>query len=321
MLIYKGIIIKEGIDYMTIRHLKIFIAVAETGKMSTAAAKYYISQPTVSQAIRELEEHYGVLLFERVAKKLYITEAGKSLLTYARMVVNQFDELEDNMLKGFSEKLRIGASKTVGSCIIPELINQYEKIKPEVETFVYVNNTKCIEEKLLKSELDIGIVEGQVKSDDLVVIPVIKDYLVIVCSTKHKLAGCNSIAVKDLEKENFIMREEGSGTRELFENYISRCGVKLNIRWEVTCSDMIKKAVITNNCLTAISARLIEEEAKQNLLYVIKSSNQALNRSFSLVYYKNKFVNDNMKSLMHLLDQYKDTGILGGISTGTLLNI
>lgn len=93
---------------MTIRHLKIFIAVAETGKMSTAAAQYYISQPTVSQAIKELEEHYGVLLFERISKKLYITEAGKNLFTYARMVVSQFDELEDNMLKGFSEKLRIG---------------------------------------------------------------------------------------------------------------------------------------------------------------------------------------------------------------------
>lgn len=311
---------KKGIINMTIRHLKIFIAVAETGTMSAAAARYYISQPTVSQAIRELEEHYGVLLFERIAKKLYITEAGKNLLTYARMVVNQFDELEDNMLKGFSEKLRIGASKTVGSCIIPELINQYNKIKPEVETHVYVNNTKCIEEKLLKSELDIAIVEGQVKSPDLIVIPVINDYLVIVCSTKHRLNGCRSISVRDLEKENFVMREEGSGTRELFENYISECGIKLHVTWEVTCSDMMKKAVISNNCLTAISARLVEEEAKKGLLYVIKSSNHALDRSFSLVYYKNKFVNDNMKSLIHLLEQYKDKDILNGISAGILLD-
>lgn len=306
---------------MTIRHLKVFIAVAETGKMSTAAAKYYISQPTVSQAIRELEDHYGVLLFDRISKRLYITEAGKSLLTYARMVVNQFDELEDNMLKGFSEKLRIGATITVGSCIIPNLINQYQEIKPNVETYVYVNNTKSIEEKLLKSELDIGIVEGKIKNHDLVAIPVINDYLVIVCSKKHRLSGCRSISVKELESERFVLREEGSGTRELFENYISRCGVRVKVIWEVTCPDMIKKAVISSNCLTAISARLIEEEAKESLLYVIKSNGQALDRSFSLVYYKNKFVNDNMNSFMHILEQYKDKDILRGIPTGILEDI
>ncbi|MBP2031506.1 DNA-binding transcriptional LysR family regulator [Clostridium algifaecis] len=306
---------------MTIRHLKIFIAVVETGKMSTAAARCYISEPTVSQAIRELEEHYGVLLFERIAKKLYITEAGKNLFAYARMVVNQFDELEDNMLKGFSEKLRIGGTITVGSCIMPQLINQYRKIKPQVKTFVYINNTKFIEEKLLKSELDIGIVEGKIKSRDLVTIPMINDYLVIVCSKNHRLSGCGSISVKDLEKEYFIMREEGSGTRELFENYISRCGIRINVNWEATCPDMIKKAVISNNCLTAISARLIQEEAKKGLLYVIKSKGEALDRYFSLVYYKNKLVNDNMKSLMHLLEQYKENDILSGISTGTLVNI
>jgi len=306
---------------MTIRHLKIFIAVAETGKMSTAAAKFYVSQPTVSQAIRELEDHYGTLLFQRISKKLYITDAGKNLLTYARMVVNQFDDLEDNMLKGFSEKLRIGATITVGSCIMPEIIKQYQKIKPGVETFVYVNNTKAIEEKLLKSELDIGIVEGQIKSHDLVVTPEINDYLVIVCGKNHRFSGCRSIFMKDLEKESFVLREEGSGTRELFLNHMSKCGIRLKVCWEAACPDMIKKAVIENNYLTAISARLIEEEAKKGKLYVIKSNKQALDRSFSLVYYKNKFVNENMKSLMYLLEKYKGKDILKGISTGVLEDI
>lgn len=306
---------------MTIRHLKIFIAVVETGKMSTAADLYYISQPTVSQAIRELEDHYGVLLFERICKKLYITDAGRNLFTYAKMVVNQFDELEDNMLKGFSEKLRIGATITVGACIMPELINEYKKIAPQVETFAYINNTKSIEEKLLKSELDIGIVEGKIKNQDLVVTPVINDYLVIVCSKNHRLSGCGNVSIKDLEKEPFVMREEGSGTRELFENYISKCGANIKIKWEVNCPDMMKKVVIANNCLTAISARLIEEEAKKGLLYVIKSNDQALDRSFSVVYYKNKFVNNNMKNLMHILEKYKDKHILSGISTGSLVDI
>ena len=84
---------------MTIRHLRIFIEVVKNGSMSAAASRLYISQPTVSQAIRELEEHYGVLLFNRLNRKLYITEAGRKLFSYAKSVVKQFDDLEEKMLK------------------------------------------------------------------------------------------------------------------------------------------------------------------------------------------------------------------------------
>ena len=92
---------------MTIRHLRIFIEVADTGKMSSAASNLYISQPTVSQAIKELEEYYGMLLFERLSKKLYITEKGKKLLSYARNVVKQFDDMEEMIFEaGYVEKIR-----------------------------------------------------------------------------------------------------------------------------------------------------------------------------------------------------------------------
>jgi len=303
---------------MTIRHLKIFIAVAETGKMSTAATQCYISQPTVSQTIKELEEHYGVLLFERISKKLYITEAGKNLLSYARMVVKQFDELEDNMFTGYSEKIRIGATVTVGSCILSALLNQFKEIMPNVDTFAYVNNTKSIEEKMLKAELDIGIVEGQITNHDLVSIPAIKDSLIIACSKDHRLAGRKRISVKELENECFVMREEGSGTRKLFEHYMSSCGLKFKTCWEVSSPSAIKKAIMENNCLAAISVRLVEEEMKSGQIYVIKSEENDLDRFFNIVYYKNKYFNESMKSLMNIVEQYKNEDILKGIATGIL---
>lgn len=304
---------------MTIRHLKYFIAVAETGKMSTAAAQCYVSQPTVSQTIKELEEHYRVLLFERISKKLYITEAGKNLLIYAKMVVKQFDELEDNMFTGYSEKIRIGATVTVGSCILSALLNQFKEIMPKVDTFAYVNNTKSIEEKMLKSELDIGIVEGQIINHELVTIPAIKDSLVVVCSRNHRLAGRKQISVKELENERFVMREEGSGTRKLFEHYMSSCGSKFKICWEATCPSAIKQAVMENNCLTAISARLVEEEIKNGQIYVIKSKENALDRFFNIVYYKNKYFNESMKTFMNIVEQYKNKDIFNGIESGILV--
>lgn len=305
---------------MTIRHLKIFIAVAETGKMSSAAEKYFISQPSVSQAIKELETHYGVLLFERIAKKLYITLAGKSLLNYARLAVKQFDELDKYMLiEGHSEKIRIGATITVGACMLPSLLNRFKDRMPEVEPFAYMNNTKCIEDKILKAELDIGIVEGQVKSRDLINTPAVKDCLVLVCSKNHRLAGCKRILLQELEKESFVMREEGSGTRELFENYMQKHGVNLKIGWEITCPTVIKNIVLENHCLAAISIRLVEEEIKNGQLYAIISKENAWDRWFNLVYYKNKYITESMRTVIEIVQEYNNKDILQEITAGILL--
>lgn len=306
---------------MTIRHLKIFIAVAETGKMSAAATKFFISQPTVSQAIKELENHYDVLLFERVSKKLYITEAGKNLLTYARIAVKQFDELNMYMFtEGHAEKIRIGATITVGSCLLPSLLKDFKKHLPQVESFAYMNNTKAIEEKILKAELDIGIVEGQVKSHDLINTPAVKDYLVIVCGQNHCFAGRKHIALNELENQSFVMREEGSGTRELFENYMQNNGVKLKIDWEITCPDVIKAIVLENNCLAAISIRLVEKEIKSGKLYAIKSGENAWDRSFNIVYYKNKYINESMKTLIEIVKSYNKSGNFKDVPAGILVN-
>lgn len=305
---------------MTIRHLKIFIEVADSGKMSIAAAKLFISQPTVSQAIRELEEHYGVLLFERFCKKLYITEKGKRLLYYARNVVKQFDDMEEMMFQaGYVEKIRIGATITVGNCILSDVIKSFRGINPQIETYSYVNNTKDIEEKLLKSELDIGIVEGKVKSPDLITIPEVNDCLILACSTKHPFAKKKIIKLADLSNESFAMREQGSGTRELFERYMLENRMSIRIAFEGNSSASIKKAVIENQCLAVISIRLVEEEIKSGQIHVIQNTDCDWDRYFSVVYHKNKVVTNEMKSLIEVVKNYKHVDVLQGINSGKLI--
>ena len=120
---------------MTIRHLRIFLAVADSGTMSQAAKKLYITQPSVSQAVRELEEHYRVLLFERLSKKLYITEAGKTFYSYAKQVVFQFDQLEEHMFRDLKERLRIGATVTVGSRALPEIVREFRLEHPQTDVY------------------------------------------------------------------------------------------------------------------------------------------------------------------------------------------
>jgi DNA-binding transcriptional LysR family regulator len=307
---------------MTIRHLRIFIEVADSGKMSAAAKRLFISQPTVSQAIKELEEHYGGLLFDRLSKKLYITERGKRLLSYARNVVKQFDDMEDMMLQGnYIEKIRIGATNTVGNCILGEVIKSFKEINPHIEIYSYVNNTKDVEEKLLKSELDIGIIEGKVKSPDLISIPELNDFLVLVCSMEHPFAKQKIIRLKDLEKESFAMREQGSGTRELFERYMLERGLQIRVAFEANSSDPIIKSVIDNQCLAVISVRLVEEEIRSRKLYAIRNTDSGWDRFFSVVYHKNKVVTDEMKDLIEVVKNYKYVDILQGINTGELEDV
>ena len=129
---------------MTIRHLTVFVAVAEQGSMSAAAKHLYLSQPTVSQAIRELEAHYNGLLFERLGKKLYLTERGKLLLPHAREMIRQFQQLEELMQnQGQSSTLKLGSTLTVGTCLTPSIILDLQK-KYRTLTFTPLSPTRKI---------------------------------------------------------------------------------------------------------------------------------------------------------------------------------
>ena len=213
---------------MTIRHLKIFIAVAETGSMSGAAQKLYLSQPTVSQAIQELERHYQIHLFERLSRKLFITGEGRQLLSLATQAVSQFDSLEATMQERRRvSSLRLGSSITVGTCLIPSVIQELEQQFTDIQIFSVASNTREIEQKLLLSQLDAAVVEGNIESPDLVCIPVIHDRLVLCCAASHEFYRRDVIRAPWLEGQKFAMREPGSGTRRLFEQYLHARGIRV----------------------------------------------------------------------------------------------
>lgn len=304
---------------MTIRHLKIFIAVAETGSMSTAAGQLYLSQPTVSQAIRELEDHYQVKLFERLSKKLYITEEGRQLLSLAHQAVGQFDTLEKTMHKKKEvSSLRIGSSITVGTCLIPSVIHDLERENPRIEIFSMVSNTADIESKILRSELDVGVVEGNIESRDLVCQPIIHDRLVLTCPRTHEFYQYNEIHASQLEGQRFAMREQGSGTRKLFEQYLSSRGIHIQVTWEANCPRTILNAVLHNNVLAVMSSRLMRHEITRNSMRIFHNTTEEWNRSFKLVYHKNKFLTPEILALEKTLEKYKTLDLPEGAFVGVL---
>mgnify|MGYP000036134164 FL=1 len=292
---------------MTIRHLTIFVAVADHGSMSAAASYLYLSQPTISQAIRELEKHYNGLLFERLGRKLYLKERGRLLLPQARNLIRQFQQIEELMLnQGQSSTLKLGSTITVGTCLTPFLIPKLQKLCPEVRVHSYVSNTKDIEQKLLRSELDVGIVEGEVLSSDLSVLPIIDDCLVLAVGKYHPFYQKNYIQVQDLAEESFAMREQGSGTRQLFEEYITRHQISVQTVWESNCPRTLLNAVLYDQVLSVMSLRLMTHEIRHNTIRVFYNKNGEWNRKFKLVYHKNKFLTPAIYALEKLLHTYKN---------------
>lgn len=291
---------------MNIRHLKIFITVADCGKMREAAEKLFISQPSVSQAIKEIEDYYGIKLFERLSKKLYITENGRLLLRYARHIVGAFNEMESD-LKNSAENicLRIGATVTVGTCMLNEIISKFEDENNEVSTKIIVNNTNVIENMLLHSDLDIGIVEGKVDDKDLVKIPIYNDRLVLVAGKKHEFYYKDEIDIEQLTGQNMIFREEGSGARESFDSILEENNISVNVKWNSTNTEAIKNAVISGQGLGILSALMVENEIKNGTLNIVQIKNIDMLREICIVYHKDKFISDHLKKLIEIIKYVK----------------
>jgi DNA-binding transcriptional LysR family regulator len=286
---------------MTLRHLKIFITVADYGSMTTAAEKLFISQPTVSQAISELESYYGVKLFDRLSRRLYITEIGKQFLSYARHIITLFDEM-DQMMKNPDKcgVIKIGASLTIGACLLPALVKEFSQKYPLLKVQAVVKNTKDIESLIVKNQIDFAIVEGIVHNTDMISTEFMDDELVLVCGKNHPLYMSKDISINSLKKLEFIVREPGSGTRELFENIMASNDIDWQLLWECNGSDGIKNAAISSAGVAVISKLLVESEVKARELFIIKVKDIEFKRKFNIIYHRNKYLTESMKEFFEL---------------------
>ena len=291
---------------MTLRHLKIFLCVAQCGGMTAAAQKLYISQPTVSQAIAELEKYYNVRLFERLSQKLYITEDGKKMLSYARHIIDSFGEMENAMKEaGENPQLRIGCSVSVGTYLINRLLDEAQERLKKFRVSVTVDNTSCIEKLLLSSEIDLGLVEGIVADPDLVTIPVCEDELVLVCGKGHRLAGKKGLSLCDLEGEAFISREKGSSDRNQLERLFDEKNIMLDRCWHCSNTEAIKNAVMHGRGLAALSSMTVEKECAAGELVTLDVSGLPVKRTINLIYHKNKYISPGMKIMLDVCENYR----------------
>lgn len=276
---------------MTIRHLKIFLAVFETGSTTAASKKLLIAQPSVSVAISELETHYGVRLFERYAKRLCVTEEGMFLYQYARHVVDLFDEMEENIHdRSMVKKLRVGASVTIGNYMFPQYVKQFMNTHPEIELSAFIENTSTIEKMILENRIDVGLVEGKIHSPYIISQPYMDDQLVMICSPQHPYAKYKAVIPEVLAAEKYILREKGSAVRDVFEGLMQTKNIPIELAWESTSTQAIINAVSENLGVSVLPYIFVKSSLERGEIAVVNVDGLSLRAEFSIIYHKNKYL-------------------------------
>ena len=237
-------LIREGGKILTLRHMKIFTTVYRCGSVTRAAQELHLAQPSLSVAIRELEEHYGVRLFERTGRAISPTQAAGALYGYASHIVSLFDDMEKQMRNWDTlGVLRLGASVTIGTHILPDLIRRYQARVPQLRIEALVEQSSGIERKLLDNEIDIGLIETQPEQPELLAIPFLRDELCAIVPLGSALAQKTSVTLRELSEYPFLMREPGSAVRQILDASFSLLQITVHPVWQSASTQAIVSAV------------------------------------------------------------------------------
>ncbi len=275
---------------MTLRHLRIFTAVCQCGSATEAARRLYMTQPAVSLAISELESHYGVRLFDRISRRLHITEPGRQLLARAGQILDLIDQLEEEMPGGRGGRLRIGASITVGSEFLPGCVERFSAAWPEVEVQVRVDSSETIEGLLLENRLDMGLMDGPARDGQLAAHPFLEDELGLFCRPGHPLLARQPLPPGELARQPLLLREAGSGARKVFESALITRGMEVSPAWESSSTRALKEAARQGLGIAVLPVRLAAEELASGALCRLAVEGMPLVRSLCAVYHKNKYL-------------------------------
>lgn len=289
---------------MTIRHLRTFVIVLQNGSITKASEILHVSQPSVTLAIQELENYYHLRLFDRIGKRLSVTEQGRWLYDYAVHIVSMFDEMEME-IKTWDNKgtLRIGSSITIGNFILPQLVSEFQKRYREVEVRVSVCNTKTIEQYLLNNEVDLALIEGKTEYAQIHMEQLMEDPLCLICSADCELAKQERISLMELEKYPMILRERGSAVREMIEESLGYHQIHHRVIWESISTQAIIRAVAKNLGISILPYLLVRDELVRGTVKQLRVDGFYLSRQFSVAYHKKKYLTPAAHEFMKLCEE------------------
>ncbi len=296
--------------------LKVFCTVAETKSFSKTSEIIHLTQPAVSLQIQALEEIYETKLFDRSSSFINLTPAGEILYKYSKDILNLYAEAEKEigkitgLIKG---SITIGASTTIGNYVLPTVIADFKKTHPKIKINAFIGNTKRIVELLNSGSIDIGLVEGETTKHKMKIEPIIADELAFIVPPFHSWAKKKVVSILEVTKEPFILREEGSGTRQMIEKYLSSHGINtgdMRIALVLGSTESIKEAVENGMGISIVSKWAARKEVKYGSLKFITPKEEKIIRDFSLIMQRSAVLSHAVDEFLAYLKSYPYDSLL-----------
>ncbi|MCC6870648.1 MAG: LysR family transcriptional regulator [Burkholderiales bacterium] len=257
---------------MADRRLQVFHAVAKHLSFTKAGEALCMTQPAVTFQIRQLEDHFDARLFDRAHGRIALTPAGMVALAYAEKILALTAELDVRVkdLGGqVAGPLLIGASTTIADFLLPQILGAFKAAHPGVAPSLFVGNSEAVQQRLAERALDVGFIEGGSTMPSLAAERLCSDELQVVCAPGHPLARLKSVAAGALVEHAYLSREQGSGTREVIDRYLTRAGIEpagLNVSMEASSPEALKGLVAADMGFAIMSQVSVVKEVRLGLL-------------------------------------------------------
>ena len=292
---------------LNFHQLHIFYTVAEKGSFSAAAQALHMTQPAVTMQVQSLEDYLGTKLLLRSSKRIEPTDAGSVLLPFAKQSIALIRDTDTAMArysKGLKGRLRLGASLTIGDYVLPRLLGPFNKEHPDISIRMQVMNTTQIMEHIQNHQLDFGLVEAPITHPDMETDAVLSDELQMIVGRMHPLAGRGSVTLEEAINYPMVLREQGSGTRQVMEDQLILKSIDpgtLHIVMELGSTGAVKSAVEAGVGMSFVSASSIKNELALGLLETVAISDADFSREFYSIYLKSALLPIPAVSLLTFL--------------------
>lgn len=247
--------IKRYIRHGMLPQLSVFEAVARTASFTRAADELHLAQPTVSAQIKKLSDNLQVQLFEQIGKKIYLTPAGEKLYAGCGSLFESLESIEESMstLRGLDTGVLRLAVSTTGKYFVPRLLAEFVKRHPKIEISLQIHNRSELINRLAKNEDDLYIFSNPPVGIEIVRQPILRNPMVVFAKNDHPLAGKKSLPIEALKDEFFIMREPGSGTRMVSDDFFKRHQIVPKVQMTLSTNEAIKQAILAGLGISVLS--------------------------------------------------------------------
>ena len=267
---------------ITLKQLSVFTTTARLNGITKAAHALAMTQSAASQSLKELETILGHPLFTRYGRKVVINDHGQALLSHATQMLALQTQIQQPSTTKLRGELKVAASVTIGSYVMPQLLATFIASHPQVEPKLVISNSEQVTEQLMGGQVHIGLIEAPTSHQSLRLAPWRSDQLAVFCASDHNLAQQNTVTLKQMSQQRWILREHGSGTRTVFVNAMQQQGGVINHSMDLARQEAIKQAVQANLGLGVLSLLSIQQELSLGLFKILATPLN-LNRQLSII--------------------------------------